>query len=242
MRRGACATATRSTGCAIGCERPRSGWAPLPRPARLSVPPIGRTHVPATAEVRRVIQLLARLFLSLTGWKSEGARPRARRFVLIAAPHTSNWDLAFLLAFSWFYGIKPSFMAKHSLFRWPMGPVMRLLGGIPIQRHRRGNVVDQMADTLRESEDLALTVPAEGTRSYADHWKSGFYHIARKAEVPIVLSFLDYERKVGGFGPEIVPSGDLRADMKIIRDFYADKKGRYPEQFSPVRLPEEDED
>jgi 1-acyl-sn-glycerol-3-phosphate acyltransferase len=189
-----------------------------------------------------VAHFLARLFLALTGWKSEGSRPEARCFVIIAAPHTSNWDLAYFLAFSALYGVKPSFMAKHSLFRWPMGPIMRLLGGIPIRRHRRENVVDQMARALRESESLALTVPAEGTRSYAEHWKSGFYHIARKAEVPIVLSFLDYERKVGGFGPEILPSGDIPADMKIIRDFYADKKGRYPEKFSTVRLPEEDED
>ncbi len=189
-----------------------------------------------------MIKLLARLLLMLTGWKSEGARPTARRFVIIAAPHTSNWDLLYFLAFSALYGVKPSFMAKHTLFRWPMGPVMRLVGGIPIVRHRRENVVDEMAGILRNSEDLALTVPAEGTRSYSDHWKSGFYHIARKAEVPIVLSFLDYERKVGGFGPEILPSGDLRADMKVIRDFYADKKGRYPERFSAVRLPEEDED
>jgi 1-acyl-sn-glycerol-3-phosphate acyltransferase len=189
-----------------------------------------------------VSKLLARLFLALNGWKSEGERPAARRFVLIAAPHTSNWDLAYLLAFAALFGIKLSFMAKHTLFRGPMGPIMRLLGGIPIRRHQRENVVDQMAETLRTSDDLALTVPAEGTRGYADHWKSGFYHIARKAGVPIVLSFLDYERKVGGFGPEIVPSGDLRADMKVIRDFYAGRKGRYPENFSPVRLVEEDED
>ena len=189
-----------------------------------------------------MIKLLARLLLALTGWKSQGERPAARRFVLIAAPHTSNWDLLYFLAFSAVFGVKPSFMAKHTLFRWPMGPVMRLLGGIPIRRYRRENVVDQMAETLRESEDLALTVPAEGTRSYSDHWKSGFYHIARKAEVPIVLSFLDYERKIGGFGPEIVPTGDIRADMKVIRDFYDGKKGRFPEKFSPVRLPEEDED
>jgi 1-acyl-sn-glycerol-3-phosphate acyltransferase len=188
-----------------------------------------------------VSKLLARLFLALTGWKTEGEGPTPRRFVLIAAPHTSNWDLAYLLAFAAVYDVKLSFMAKHTLFRWPMGPVMRLLGGVPIRRHRRENVVEQMAEILGRSEKLALTVPAEGTRAYSDHWKSGFYHIARMAEVPIVLSFLDYQRKRGGFGPEIVPSGDLRADMKVIRDFYADKKGRYPEKFGPVRLPEEDE-
>jgi 1-acyl-sn-glycerol-3-phosphate acyltransferase len=186
-----------------------------------------------------VSKLLARLFLALTGWKTEGEGPTPRRFVLIAAPHTSNWDLAYLLAFAAVFDLKLSFMAKHTLFRWPMGPVMRLLGGVPIRRHLQENVVEQMAEILSRSEKLALTVPAEGTRAYADHWKSGFYHIARTANVPIVLSYLDYARRRGGFGPELMPSGDIPQDMDEIRAFYADKQGRYPEKVGEVRLKEE---
>ena len=133
-------------------------------------------------------------------------------------------------------------MGKHTLFRGPPGAILRALGGVPIRRERREDVVDAMVRSFEEHGELALTVPAEGTRGYVAHWKSGFYHIARSADVPIVLSFLDYERKVGGFGPEIIPTGNVRADMKLIRDFYADMKGLYPEKFSPVRLPEEDDD
>ena len=184
-------------------------------------------------------RLLARLFLALTGWKPEGARPSARRYVLIAAPHTSNWDLAYLLAFAALFRVRMSFMAKHTLFRGPMGWAMRRLGGVPVRRHRRENVVEQMAAVLDASSDLALVVPAEATRAYVPHWKSGFYHIAVKAQVPIVLSFLDYERKRGGFGPEIVPTRSLSEDMDAIRDFYADKQGKFPENFGVVRLKEE---
>lgn len=182
----------------------------------------------------------ARLFLWINGWKPEGERPSAPRFVLIAAPHTSNWDLAYLLALATVFGVKVSWMGKYQLFRAPFGGLMRRLGGIPIVRHERKNMVAQMIDALRGPQPLALTVPVEGTRSRVEFWKSGFYHIARGAQVPIVLGFLDYARKRGGFGPALVPSGDLRADMDRIRAFYADKIGKYPADFGPVRLREEE--
>jgi 1-acyl-sn-glycerol-3-phosphate acyltransferase len=183
---------------------------------------------------------LARGFLKLTGWESEGARPLAPRFVLIAAPHTSNWDLAYLLALAELFDVRVSWMGKHSLFRPPLGFLMRRVGGIPVVRHRRGNLVSEAAQTFSERDELALVVPAEGTRSYVPHWKSGFYHIARSAKVPIVLGYLDYARKRGGFGPAIEATGDVRRDMDEIRDFYADKVGKYPDQFGAVRLKEED--
>lgn len=184
-------------------------------------------------------KLLARAFLRLTGWKAEGHKPEPRRYVLIAAPHTSNWDLPYLLAFAWLYGIRISWMGKHQLFRPPLGWIMSRLGGIPVHRYKRGDMVSQMADVIEASDSICLVVPAEGTRSYVPHWKSGFYHIARAASVPIVLSYLDFSRRVGGFGPAILPTGDLRSDMEEIRDFYADKKGKYPELFGEVRLKEE---
>jgi 1-acyl-sn-glycerol-3-phosphate acyltransferase len=179
------------------------------------------------------------LFLRVTGWRAEGHKPVSRRYVLIAAPHTSNWDLAFLLAFAQLYGIRVSWMGKHTLFRGPMGWVMRRLGGIPVRRDRSSDLVSQLAAVIDGSDAIALTVPAEGTRGYTPYWKSGFYHIARTAGVPIVPSFLDYSRRVGGFGPEIIPTGEVGDDMDEIRAFYAGKQGRFPELMGEIRLKEE---
>lgn len=186
-------------------------------------------------------RLLARAFLRATGWTPEGAPPKPHRFVLIAAPHTSNWDLAYLLAFAEVFDLRISFMMKDSVFRGPFGPLFRSLGGIPIRRHLRENLVKQMIELFRAREDLVLVVPAEGTRDRVEVWKSGFYHIAREAEVPIVLGYLDYARKRGGFGPAVVPTGRFREDMEVIRDFYADKTGRHPALFGEPRLREEAE-
>jgi 1-acyl-sn-glycerol-3-phosphate acyltransferase len=166
-------------------------------------------------------------------------KPESARFVLIAAPHTSNWDLAFLLALAAGFDLRISWMGKHALFRPPLGWLMRLTGGIPIVRHQRGDMVAQAARSFASAEKLALVVPAEGTRSRVSHWKSGFYHIARTANVPIVLGYLDYRRRRGGFGPSIEATGDVRADMDLIRAFYADKVGRFPDQFGEVRLADE---
>jgi len=184
-------------------------------------------------------KLLARWFLRLAGWEAEGSKPAPKRFVLIAAPHTSNWDLAFLLAFAVHFDVHISWMGKDVLFRPPLGSLMRRTGGIPIVRHQRGGMVEQAARMLTNADELALVVPAEGTRGHASHWKSGFYHIARAANVPIVLGYLDYARRRGGFGPTIEATGDVGADMDKIRAFYADKVGRFPEKFGDVRLKEE---
>ena len=190
---------------------------------------------------RPVRRMLARIFLAVTGWKPQGVRPEAKQFVLIAAPHTSNWDFPYLLAFAEYFELRISWVGKHTLFRPPFGTVMRALGGLPVRRHERGNLVQGLAALFDSHPDLGLVVPAEGTRVRVRCWKSGFYHIARTADVPIVMSFLDYEAKAGGFGPAFRPSGDLSKDMDAIRAFYADKQGRFPEQFETPRLPEEDE-
>jgi 1-acyl-sn-glycerol-3-phosphate acyltransferase len=182
---------------------------------------------------------IAQGFLRATGWKPEGAPPERRRFVLIAAPHTSNWDAVYLLALAEMYGVRISFMMKHTVFRGPFGPLFRSLGGIPIRRHLRENLVKQMIEAFAARDELILVVPAEGTRSRVDQWKSGFYHIAHQAEVPIVLGYLDYARRRGGFGPSLVPTGRIGEDMDVIRDFYADKSGRHPHLFAEPRLREE---
>lgn len=181
-------------------------------------------------------RLISRLFLAITGWKPEGTRPASRCFVLIAAPHTSNWDLAFLLAIAAIFEVKLSFVAKRELFRWPIGGLLRRVGGIPVRRDRRQDLVQQLIEHLGEASDLALTIPAEGTRSYVPYWKSGFYHVALGAKVPVVLGFLDYERKRGGFGPELALTGDPSLDMDAIRAFYSSVRGRHPENAGEIRL------
>jgi len=186
-----------------------------------------------------MFKLIARVFLWATGWKPEGVRPTEQRFVLIAAPHTSNWDLPYLLALAALFDVKVSWMGKHTLFKAPFGSIMKALGGIPIRRDLRENMVKQMERAFAESDSLALVVPTEGTRGLVTHWKSGFYHIATLAQVPIVMGYLDYARRRGGFGPAVLPSGDLGVDMDKIRSFYADKIGKYPELFGEVRLKEE---
>lgn len=184
---------------------------------------------------------IARTFLRLTGWEAEGGRPPDRKFVLVAAPHTSNWDLFYLLSLAAIYDVSISFLMKHTMFRGPLGPLFQAAGGIPVRRDRRANLVKQLATLFRERDELVLVIPAEGTRGARAHWKSGFYHVAREAGVPIYLGYLDYRRRRGGFGIAIRPSGDVRADMDRVRAFYADKTGKHPEGFTSPRLAEEDE-
>jgi 1-acyl-sn-glycerol-3-phosphate acyltransferase len=174
-------------------------------------------------------------WLRLHGWRLEGELPQRRRFVLILAPHTSNWDVPFMLALAWVYGIHIEWMVKHSLFKPPLGWLLRRLGGIPIDRRAAHGVVDQMIDTFAARDELILGVPPEGTRDRGEYWKTGFYEIARGAGVPIVMGFLDFGNRVGGMGPTLVP-GELAADMEKFRAFYADKTGKRPEHFTPPRL------
>ena len=182
---------------------------------------------------------LARWLLKLLGWQLEGARPDFDRYVLIAAPHTSNWDFPFMLVFAAAFDIKVTWMAKHSLFFPPMGWIMRAMGGMPIIRHENRNVVGSMVEVFRTIPHLVLVVPTEGTREKTEYWKSGFYHIARQASVPIVPSFLDFGRKRGGFGPAMQTSDNVTADMQYFRDFYTGMTGKFPDQFGPIQLKEE---
>ena len=187
-------------------------------------------------------QIIARRLLELAGWKIEGDPPTQRRFVLIAAPHTSNWDFPLMLLFAAAFGLKVKWLAKDSLFWPPMGWIMQWMGGIPVVRSRKLNQVESMRRTFADRKDLVLAVPTEGTRGRTDHWRSGFYHIARESNVPIVPSYLDYGKKRGGFGPPVTPSGDVTADMDNFRNFYAPMNGKFPELSGPICLAEEDAD
>lgn len=185
--------------------------------------------------------LLARLWLLIWRWKSVPATELVpERCVMIAAPHTSNWDFPLTLALARVNGVKISWLGKEALFRGPAGPVMRWLGGVPIDRSAPGGMVASLAGTFDGRERLVLVVPAEGTRSRTEHWKSGFYRIAEQAEVPIVCAFVDRRTRTGGFGPVIRPSGDLVADMDRIREFYTGKEGLKPGRFGEIRLKDEE--
>ena len=177
---------------------------------------------------------IARWLLRLGGWRIEGERPAPARFVLIAAPHTSNWDFPLMLLFAAAFDIEVAWLAKHSLFNPPVGWIMRALGGIPIVRHKHSDVVAAMVEAFAGRDELVLAVPTEGTRRRVEHWKSGFYHIANGAGVPIVPSYLDFGQRRGGFGPALEPSGDISADMQYFREFYAGMSGKFP---GPRSLP-----
>ena len=186
-----------------------------------------------TPGVNTALRVLSRSFLRLTGWCVTGQLPEgASKCVLIAAPHTSNWDLPYTLMLAFSLRLRVYWMGKHSLFKAPFGGVMRWLGGIPVKREQSNNLVASSAQAMRDAQGpMQLIVPPEGTRGKTRHWKTGFYFIAQQAGVPIVLAFVDYGRKVGGLGPVFEPTGDLEADMASIKAFYAPIQGKNPTQF-----------
>jgi 1-acyl-sn-glycerol-3-phosphate acyltransferase len=177
----------------------------------------------------------ANLILKLAGWRVVGEPPRPQ-CVLIGAPHTSNWDFVFALLAFWSLEIDCRWVGKHTIFRPPFGWLMRQLGGIPLNRTTTSDFVPDVVAWFKREPDLTLCIAPEGTRSRKDHWRSGFYWIAHGAGVPIGLGFLDYEKRVGGIGETIMPTGDIEADMERIRGFYADVIGKHPENLSPIRV------
>ncbi len=169
-------------------------------------------------------RLVLRLLLALYRWKGltvQGHPPTLRKFVVIGAPHTTNWDFVFFLGATHDLGIRASFLGKHTLFRWPLGRFMRDMGGIPVDRKARGgNYVEQVAEEFARRDQLALVIAPEGTRGPITKWRSGFYHIALEAGVPIVPAWVDYQRRTGGMGDPIMPTGDFARDMRTIAEFY----------------------
>ena len=179
-----------------------------------------------TPVVNSSMHWLSRLLLWLTGWHVEGVAPTAPKYVLIAAPHTSNWDFPLTLMVCFVLRLNVHWMGKASLFPPIVGRVMTWLGGIPVHRERAGNLVQGMVSAFACSPRMAIVVSPEGTRSNVVHWKTGFYYIALGADVPIALGYLDFKDKVAGIGRLLQPSGNISADMAEIRGFYADITGR----------------
>lgn len=183
-----------------------------------------------TPILKQIFKAISWLGLKLTGWKLEGNPPTEKKYVLIAVPHTTNWDFPITLAMAFLFGFEIYWMGKDSLFKGPLGPIMRWLGGIAIDRSSKNNVVQQTIDAFNANDQLVVTIPPEGTRSRVEKWKTGFYYIAHGANVPIALGFLDYKHKIGGFGPTFYPTGDIEKDIAEIRQFYSGISGKYTEQ------------
>lgn len=187
-----------------------------------------------TPVVNTLLRWFSIRFLKATGWKVEGALPiGVDKCVLIAAPHTSNWDLPYMLMVAYHRGLHAYWMGKASIFSFPFRSVMMWLGGIPVNREQSNNLVAASVDALiNANRPLQLVVTPEGTRSKVRQWKTGFYYIALGAKVPIVMAYMDYERKLTGLGPALMPTGDIEADMQVIKAFYAPFRGKNARQFN----------
>ena len=178
---------------------------------------------------RRCWQFLTRLL----GWEFEGELPNLSRFVLIGAPHTSNWDFVIAMSVMGGLGLRITWLGKHTLFRWPLGAFLRRLGGIPVDRRRAHGFVGHATEAFRTEERLVVGIAPEGTRKRTEHWKMGFYHIAVGAGVPIVPAYLDYRRRRVGMGMPLIPTNDVDGDLKKLKDFYAPyaRAAKRPERY-----------
>ena len=184
-------------------------------------------------------QLLARAFWALSPWRLVTEPAPQRPSVIVGAPHTSNWDFVLMLAIAWRLRVPLHWLGKHSLFTSWRGPLMRALGGIPVDRSAPSRVVAEVVARAHAGEVFGLVVTPDGTRGPHTHWKSGFHRIARATGMPVVLGYVDRTTMTTGLGPTLDPTDDLRADMDRIRAFYADKSGYRPSQRVEPRLREE---
>jgi 1-acyl-sn-glycerol-3-phosphate acyltransferase len=193
-------------------------------------------HTSPSSRRVRLSQRIALFLIRLTGWKLAVNLPPTNKFVMVGAPHTSNWDLWYALLIMYGAGIRFNWVGKDSLFWWPLGVFLRRLRGIPVNRHSRTNFVQQVVNLFHERESLMIAIAPEGTRSRTEGWRTGFYYIALGAEVPIALGYVDYKTRTIGVGGYLTPTGDLEADFTQIQAFYADKQGRWPDLQGEVVL------
>ncbi|OPX55203.1 1-acyl-sn-glycerol-3-phosphate acyltransferases [Oceanospirillum multiglobuliferum] len=174
-----------------------------------------------TPIISHFFYLFSIVVLKLTGWKAEGVFPKdLNKAVVIAAPHTTNWDMPFSLMIAFKLKLPIYWLGKQSIFKFPFGGIMRWMGGIPVERSKSNNLVGSLVDRFAEQEHLLIMMAPEGTRAQVTAWKSGFYHIAYSAKVPIVLAYIDYRNKRGGVGPTFIPTGDYEQDLAEIQRFY----------------------
>ena len=183
-----------------------------------------------------MVKTIATTILKMIGWRVSFTLPPRDKYVLVGAPHTSNWDFPLGLLAMWASGLRVSWVGKHTLFKGPLGPVMRALGGIPVDRRGSIGFTKKVIETFANRDQFVLAISPEGTRSLTKHWKGGFYHIALAAGVPIALGYIDYPRRQLGIERMFAPSGDIETDFKILEEYYQDKIGKRPEKQGPVRI------
>ncbi|MBV1909267.1 MAG: lysophospholipid acyltransferase family protein [Kangiellaceae bacterium] len=177
---------------------------------------------------------LSKFILEFFGWSIIGQPPTNEKYVIIIAPHTSNWDFFIFILMKFTFQLKVVFIGKHTIFIGPVGWLLRKMGGLPVDRSRAHNVVDTIVDEFNKRENMIFALSPEGTRSYLPNWKSGFYHIARKANIPVQSAFLNMTNKTIGWGPLFELSDDKYSDLERMKQFYQDKKGFKPEKFSKI--------
>lgn len=187
-----------------------------------------KTTIFNTPILSTIYHHLAKIIMRLVGWRIEGQLPDIPKFVLIGAPHTSNWDFLLFLGLIFTLRANVHFMGKAELFRWPIGWFFRFCGGIPVERKKSNGLVEQMVKVSNESEKFILTIAPEGTRHQVVEWKRGFYHIAKSAGIPIVMAVVDGRHKAVRIGQVFHPTEDIEADMKAIQGFFAGIVGINP--------------
>ena len=191
--------------------------------------------VPRTRGASPVIAFIGRVIYRVLGWKCMGRTPTFKKYVIIAAPHTSNWDGFFLIGAASMLKLNFSFFGKDSLFKGPLGWFLRSRGGIPLDRSRNQSFVSQAVSWFDRHETFAIGVAPEGTRDLTTGWRTGFYFIALQARVPIVLGYIDYANKEGGILPEVlIPTGDIDKDFETLQRLYGPLAARYPELKGPI--------
>jgi 1-acyl-sn-glycerol-3-phosphate acyltransferase len=190
----------------------------------------------------RLLYQIGRWAYRLTGWRQEVFLPDLPKYVLVIAPHTSYFDglmgfLAEAIVTCGFRTVRISWLGKHTLFMWPLGYLMRWLGGVAVDRRQRNALVGQAVQAFQQRERMTLAITPEGMRKKTRYWKTGFYYIAAGAQVPILLAFIDYKRKLVASGPLITPSGDIEADMEAMRAFFRPVTARHPEKVGEMDIP-----
>ena len=183
-----------------------------------------------------LVQALSQALLRLTRWRIYGSFPALPKYIIVGAPHTSNWDFFYMLLIKGRTGVNIHWLGKDSLFRWPFGGLMKWLGGIPVNRGTRKNLVDQIVDNFQSNQELMIAITPEGTRSKSSYWKTGFYYMALGANVPIQLVSISYPAHILEIGPLVTPTGDIERDFEVIKSYYSDKTGKYPEKQGEIRV------
>lgn len=175
------------------------------------------------------MKLIYRFFFQVIGhWSIKGEMPDVKKYLIVVAPHTSNWDFPIGLAVRSIKGFDAKYLGKKELFRFPFGALFRKLGGYPVDRSKHTNLVDAVVELFNQNDRFIVAIAPEGTRKYVPQWKTGFYHMAMKAGIPIVFSAIDYPTKQVIFSEPFYPTGNKDEDMKKIASFFIDKRGKYP--------------